>query len=110
MKVKFLKNINISNQINVNKGEVLEAKDNGDFILIRMMDDSTVEAPKSEIDGILEIIEYDWVVEEYKTKSERGRIINNRKFICPKCGKSNGKKETPYCPYCGAKMDIKDRF
>lgn len=110
MKVKFLKDINISNQINVDKGEILEAKDSGNFILIHMTDDSTVEAPKSEIDGILEIIEYDWVVEKYETKSKRGRNIKNRKFVCPKCGKSNGRKETPYCPYCGTKMDIKVKF
>ena len=46
---------------------------------------------------------YKWIVEEYKTKSKRGRIIRNRKLICPKCGKSNGRKETEFCPYCGTK-------
>lgn len=45
-----------------------------------------------------------WIVEEYKTISKnRGRTINNRKFICPKCGKSNGRKETEFCPCCGTK-------
>ena len=39
------------------KGEIYEAKDDGDFIMIRMEDDSTVKAPKSEIEGILEVIE-----------------------------------------------------
>lgn len=110
MKIKFLKDVNISNQIYVNKDEIFEAKNNGDFILIHMRDDSTVEAPKSEIDGILEIIEYDWMAEEYETKSQRGRTIKCRKFICPKCEKSNGRKTTPYCPYCGTKMAIKAEF
>lgn len=59
MKVKFLKNVNISNQIYIDENEIFEAKDSGDFILIRMMDDSTVQAPKTEIDGILEIIEWE---------------------------------------------------
>lgn len=57
LKVKFLNNVEISGKININKGETFEAKEDGDFIMIRMKDDSTVKAPKSEIEGILEIIE-----------------------------------------------------
>lgn len=57
MKVKFLENVNISDQININEGEIFEAKEDGDFIMIRMKDDSTVKAPKSEIEGILKIVE-----------------------------------------------------
>lgn len=56
MKVKFLDNVDISGKININKGEIFEAKEDGDFIMIRMKDDSTVKAPKSEIEGILEIV------------------------------------------------------
>ena len=57
MKVKFLDNVDISGKININKGEIFEAREDGDFIMIRMRDDSTVKAPKSEIEGILEVVE-----------------------------------------------------
>ena len=57
MKVKFLEHVIISDTIYIEKGEIYEAKDDGDFIMIRMEDDSTVKAPKSEIEGILEVIE-----------------------------------------------------
>lgn len=57
MKVRFLDNVDISGKININKGEIFEAKEDGDFIMIRMKDDNTVKAPKSEIEGILEIVE-----------------------------------------------------
>ncbi len=57
MKVKFLENVNISDKITIFKGETFEAKEDGDFIMVRMEDDSTVKAPKSEIEGILEAIE-----------------------------------------------------
>ena len=56
MKVKFLDNVDISERINIDKGETFEAREDGDFIIIRMKDDSTVKAPKSEIEGILEIV------------------------------------------------------
>ena len=57
LKVKFIDNVDISGKININKGEIFEAREDGDFIMIRMKDDSTVKAPKSEIEGILEIVE-----------------------------------------------------
>lgn len=57
MIVKFLENVNISGKLNINKGEIFEARNDGDFIMIRMKDDSTVKAPKSEIEDILEIVE-----------------------------------------------------
>lgn len=57
MKVKFLEHVIISDAIYIEKGEIYEAKYDGDFIMIRMDDDSTVKAPKSEIEGILEVIE-----------------------------------------------------
>lgn len=57
MKVKFIDNVDISGKININKGETFKAREDGDFIMIRMEDDSTVKAPKSEIEGILEIVE-----------------------------------------------------
>lgn len=57
MKVKFLDNVDINGKININKGETFEAREDGEFIMIRMEDDSTVKAPKSEIEGILKVIE-----------------------------------------------------
>lgn len=44
-------------------------------------------------------------VEEYETKSQRGRTIRCKKYICSNCGKSNGRKITPYCPYCGQRLE-----
>lgn len=57
MKVKFLENVNISDKETIFKGEIFEAREDGDFIMIRMKDDSTVKAPKSEIEEFLEIVE-----------------------------------------------------
>ena len=57
MKVKILQNLDISGKLYLNEGDIFEARDEGDVIMIRMADDSTVVAPKNEIDGILEIIE-----------------------------------------------------
>ena len=57
MKVKFLEHVIISDTIYIEKGEIYEAKDDGDFIMIRMEDDSTIKAPKAEIERILEVIE-----------------------------------------------------
>lgn len=57
MKVRFLQNVDISGKLNLNEGDIFEARDEGDVIMIRMIDDSTVVAPKNEINGILEIIE-----------------------------------------------------
>jgi hypothetical protein len=57
LKVRFIDNVDISGKININKGETFEAREDGDFIMIRMKDDSTVKAPKSEIEGILESVE-----------------------------------------------------
>lgn len=57
MKVKFLEHVIISDTIYIEKGEIYEAKNDGNFVMIRMEDDSTVKVPKSEIEGILEVIE-----------------------------------------------------
>lgn len=57
MKIKFLENVDINGKININKDETFEAREDGDFIMIRLKDDRTVKAPKSEIEGILEIVE-----------------------------------------------------
>lgn len=60
MKVKFLEDVIISDKIEIDQGDIFEAREDGDFIMIRMVDDSTVKAPKSEIDGILEVIKEDF--------------------------------------------------
>lgn len=60
MRVKFLEDVIISDKIEINKGDIFEAREDGDFIMIRMVDDSTVKAPKTEIDGILEVIKEDF--------------------------------------------------
>lgn len=57
MWVKFIASVNISDKIDIDEGAVFEAKEEGDYIMIRMVDDSTLKAPKSEIGGILEIID-----------------------------------------------------
>ena len=56
MEVRFLEDVSIRGQISVSKGNVFDAYEEGDFIMILMPDESIVKAPKSEIDGILEII------------------------------------------------------
>ena len=57
MWVKFITSVSISGKLDIDEGAVFEAEENGDYIMIRMLDDSTLKAPKSEIEGILEIIE-----------------------------------------------------
>jgi len=57
MKVRFLDNVNISGEIDIDKGSEFEAREDGEFIMIRMKDDRTVKAPKSEMNGIFEIID-----------------------------------------------------
>lgn len=34
----------------------------------------------------------------------RGRITSYNVYFCSVCGKSNGKRKTPFCPHCGADM------
>ena len=46
-----------------------------------------------------------WVMTIYTTTSKRRRIISNKKFACSECGYGNGRKQSNYCPNCGAKMD-----
>lgn len=57
MRLKCLDSVDISGKININKGETFKAREDGNFIMIRMKDDGTVKAPKPEIKGILEIVE-----------------------------------------------------
>ena len=56
MRIKFLQNVNISNKVTIFKNEEYEAREDGDYIMIRIEDDRTIKAPKSEIEGIIEIL------------------------------------------------------
>ena len=47
-----------------------------------------------------------WITTIYTTTSKRNRIISNNKFNCSECGCGNGRKQSNYCPNCGAKMDL----
>ena len=53
----------------------------------------------------VEVVHGRWVMTLYKTTSKRGRVIANKKFACSVCGYCNGRKQSNYCPHCGAKMD-----
>lgn len=61
MKVRFLKSVDISGKLTVYEGETFDAVEDGDLVMIHVVRDGkdygTVKAPKSEIDGILEVIE-----------------------------------------------------
>lgn len=46
-----------------------------------------------------------WIMTVYTTVSKRKRIVSNKKFACSECAYSNGRKQSNYCPNCGAKMD-----
>lgn len=56
MRVKFIQNVQLSDSTIIREGDVFQAREEGDFIMIRLPDDRTVKAPKNEIEGILEIL------------------------------------------------------
>jgi len=57
MRVRFVANVNISDQINVFRGGIFEAEEyDSKTIAIFMKNGSVVMAPKDEMDGICEII------------------------------------------------------
>jgi rubrerythrin len=47
-----------------------------------------------------------WITTHFSNdgQSPRGRTIIYKTYTCDVCGKSNGRRKTPYCPNCGAKM------
>lgn len=64
MKVKFKVDVDIKGMYEIDKGEEFEAfeyeESNGEkYIMIKMRDGSTVKAPESETDEILDIIKKD---------------------------------------------------
>jgi hypothetical protein len=56
MKAKFLKNVLTLNNILIYAGEEFEAREDGDYIMIRMKDDSTLMAPKYDIGLYYEVV------------------------------------------------------
>lgn len=56
IKVLILADTLVRDKLMLNEGEQFDAYDYGDFIYIDAGDDGIVKAPKSEIDGILEIL------------------------------------------------------
>lgn len=56
MRVKFIQNVQLSDSTIIREGDVFQAREEGDYIMIRLPDDRTVKAPKNEIEGILEIL------------------------------------------------------
>lgn len=64
MKVKFKVDVDIKGTYEIDKGEEFEAfkyeESNGEkYIMIKMRDGSTIKAPESETDEILDIIKKD---------------------------------------------------
>lgn len=57
---------------------------------------------------VVEVKHGKWIMENYETRSPRGRIIRNKNFKCSNCGRSNGRYNTSYCCGCGAKMYEKE--
>ena len=60
------------------------------------------DAPAADV---VEVKHGRWMMTLYTTTSKRRRVISNKKYASSECGYSNGRKQSPYCPNCGAKMD-----
>lgn len=56
MNVKFLENVNINDGLIIVKDTILEAKRDGDNIMIRLPDDRTIVSPKEALGSIYETI------------------------------------------------------
>lgn len=56
MRVKFIQNVQLSDGTIIREGDVFQAREEEDFIMIRLPNDRTVKAPKNEIEGVLEIL------------------------------------------------------
>lgn len=56
MNIKFLENVNINDNLIITKDTILEAKRDGDNIMIRLPDNRTIVSPKTALGKIYEII------------------------------------------------------
>lgn len=70
-----------------------------------MLERYVEEMQKLPAADVAPVVHGEWIMTLYTTISKRGRVISNKKFACSECGYSNGRKQTNYCPNCGAKMD-----
>lgn len=59
---------------------------------------------KANIVDAVEVTHGRWIMTLYTTTSKRCRVIANKKFACSVCGYCNGRKQSNYCPQCGADM------
>jgi ribosomal protein L37AE/L43A len=48
--------------------------------------------------------EGEWIARHHMSRSPRGRYTSYNTYICGVCGKANGRRKSPFCPHCGAKM------
>ena len=48
--------------------------------------------------------EGEWISRHHMSRSARGRYTSYNTYICGVCRKANGRRKTPFCPHCGAKM------
>lgn len=48
--------------------------------------------------------EGEWIAKHNMSRSSRGRYTSYNTYTCNVCGKANGRRKTPFCPKCGAKM------
>ena len=48
--------------------------------------------------------EGEWIAKHHMSRSSRGRYTSYNTYTCSVCGKANGRRKTPFCPHCGAKM------
>ena len=46
----------------------------------------------------------EWLSKHHMSRSPRGRYTSYNTYTCSVCGNANGKRKTPFCPNCGAKM------
>ncbi len=86
----------LTKDIKFYKGAIPNPKEDPDHQLARLL----------VKDGYRKQSEGEWIVDynTSKTPSARGRIMYYETYTCSKCGKSNGRKKSNYCPNCGAKM------
>lgn len=56
------------------------------------------------ITGYRKQSEGEWGSKHHMSRSQRGRYTSYNTYTCNVCGKANGRRKTPFCPHCGAKM------
>lgn len=76
-----------------------------DYEVAQMIEDCIEETPTADVQKVIHGV---WNGTQYETISRYRRRIRNTLFKCSVCGGSNGRKKTPYCGRCGAKMDGDD--